>query len=186
MAVNLKIGNNIKLSTEIDYNDLVVLYNQYIKKYGEVPTTYTLNSKHNMPQLRIVNKILNNNNITYNDFINKFGKVKHVRTECTDKYDIYLEKYKKICTELGRALKTTELTNNNYGLPSSGWFVKYCPDKSVKKYTDFCKWCGFEDNSLKLDKEYVIKKLYELQSNLNRHIKRSDIKANNVGFSMIV
>ena len=94
-----------------------------------------------MPQGRIINKILAKKEITYNDFLLQFGKVSHVRTESKN-YDYYVNKYKSIVIESGKVLKTTDLFNNEFGLPSPTWFVKYCPDKSVKTYNSFvnCVW----------------------------------------------
>lgn len=183
-GVRLKIGDNEKLSTKITYEDLIVLYKQFIYRYGEVPVYSKCDLRHNMPQGRIVNRILKENNITYNDFLLQFGKVSHVRTESMD-YDIYVQRYKEISDKIGRALKETELINNKYGLPSSGWFVKYCPCDSVKTFVDFVRWCGY-DVHYSLTKEFVSQKLIELENRLGRPILREDITENNIGFSTIV
>lgn len=183
--IYLDVGNKKVLTTKITYDDLVVLYKQYIEKYGEVPLFSKCDSKHNMPQGRIINRVIADKEITYNDFLLQFGKVSHVRTESKD-YDIYVRKFKNISNELGHALKQNELINNHYGLPNSSWFVKYCPDKNVKTYDDFVLWCGFDSNKLKNDDELVGQKLIALEKKLGRHITRNDITLENVGFSSIV
>lgn len=183
--VELKVGKRTILSTELTYDDLKILYEQYIKKYCEVPIFSKCDLKHNMPQGRIINRILEENNVTYNDFLLQFGKVSHVRTESKN-YDIFLEKYKEISKQKGRALLSSELTNNAYGLPNVTWFVKYCPDKNVKMYDDFVRWCGFESNKLEKDKEYVCQTLINLEKKLKRPITRNDISKDKTGFSMIV
>ena len=82
--VKLKVGNKEVKSTEVIYDDLVILYQQYIDDYGEVPVYSKCDSKHNMPQGRIITRVLKENNVTYNDFLLQFGKVSHVRTESKD------------------------------------------------------------------------------------------------------
>jgi len=177
-------GKSVSLK-ELTYSDLVWLFNDYISKNGYVPTQKECKTANNLPHGRVINRILNEVNITYNDFLNQFGKVKHVRTESND-YDFYLDRYKQISKELGHGLKQIELTNNCYGLPSASWFVKYCPEKSVKNYNDFVIWCGFESNELRRDKEEISKILINLEKELGRPIIRDDIKKDTVGFSMIV
>lgn len=181
---NLKVGDRLVQSTSISYDDLVILYNQYIEKYGEVPTFSKCDSKHNMPQGRIINRVITDKGVTYNDFLLQFGKVSHVRTESKD-YDMYVKRYKEISDTLGRYILSNELINNHYGLPNANWFVKYCPDDNIKTFTDFVKWCGY-DPHYALDKEYVSRKLIELERKLNRPIIKQDITLDNVGFSEIV
>ena len=93
-TILLKVGNKYIPSVEVTYDDLVILYKQYIDVYNEVPIYSKCDSKHNMPQGRIINRVLKENNITYNDFLLQFGKVSHVRTQSKD-YDLYIEKFKK-------------------------------------------------------------------------------------------
>ena len=74
----LKVGDKEVQSTKVTYEDLVILYKQFIDTYGEVPVYSKCDSKHNMPQGRIINRVLKENSITYNDFLLQFGKVSHV------------------------------------------------------------------------------------------------------------
>ena len=185
IPVNLKVDDREVKSTEITYDDLVVLYNQYIKTYGEVPTYTTCDSKHNMPQGRIITRVLKENNITYNDFLLQFGKVSHVRTESTN-YDVYVKRFIQTCKDLGRTLRQNELTNNTYGLPNVGWFIKNCPNKDVKCYNDFVVWCGLESNKLEKDRDFVVNTLVNLEKELGRPILKEDISLEKTGFSLIV
>lgn len=182
--VNLKVGDRLVQSTSVSYDDLVILYKQYIETYGEVPIFSKCDSKHNMPQGRIITRVITDEGITYNDFLLQFGKVSHVRTESKD-YDIYVNRYKEKSDALGRYILSNELINNHYGLPNANWFVKYCPDDNVKTFTDFIKWCGYAPHYA-LDKEYVSNKLIELEQKLNRPITKQDINLDSVGFSEIV
>ena len=185
IPVNLKVDDREVKSTEVTYDDLVVLYNQYIKTYGEVPTYTTCDSKHNMPQGRIITRVLKENNITYNDFLLQFGKVSHVRTESTN-YDVYVKRFIQTCKDLGRTLRQNELTNNTYGLPNVGWFIKNCPNKDVKCYNDFVIWCGLERNKLEKDRGFVVNTLVNLEKELGRPILKEDISLEKTGFSLIV
>ena len=54
------------------------------------------------------------------------GKKKY-ELERIKNYNKYVDTYKKICTELGRALGCRELLKNQWGLPESRWFINHCP-----------------------------------------------------------
>ena len=58
IATILKVGDREVKSTEVTYDDLVILYNQYIETYGKVPTYTYCDLKHNMPQGRIINRVI--------------------------------------------------------------------------------------------------------------------------------
>ena len=181
----LVVGDKRVNTTDVTYEDLIMLYKQYIDTYGEVPVFSKCDSKHNMPQGRIINRVIADKGITYNDFLLQFGKVSHVRTESKD-YDAFVKRFKEICDKQGHAIVQKELFNNSYGLPNPNWFVKYCPDKNVKTYDDFVQWCGYESNKLKKDDEIVGQKLIELEKKLGRHITKYDLTLENLGFTEIV
>lgn len=184
MSVKLKVGEKEVISTNITYEDLIVLYQQYIDTYGKVPVFSNCDLKHNMPQGRIITRILKENNVTYNDFLLKFGKVSHVRTESKD-YNFYVKRYIELSNERGTYLNQNELTNNNLGLPGCNWFVKHCPDKNVHTFADFVHWCGFNTFHV-WTKDEVSTALKELEIKLDKALVRDDITPENVGFSMIV
>ena len=184
-AKNLDVGGRQVLTTKVTYDDLVILYKQYIEKYGEVPIFSKCDAKHNMPQGRIINRVIADKGITYNDFLLQFGKVSHVRTESKD-YDLYVKRFKEVSDRIGHTLRGNELNNNQYGLPNQGWFIKNCPDKNVKTYDNFIKWCGYDSNKLEKDKDFVINTLINLENELGRPITRNDISLEKTGFSMIV
>lgn len=183
--VILNVNGIKKRASDISYDDLVWLYEDYRNKNGEIPTTNLLNAKNNLPQPKIMRNILLKNNMTYNEFMNYFGKVKHVRTESKD-YELYLNKFKETVNKYGKVLTSKDLINNSYGLPSANWYVKYCPDNSVKSYDDFIIWCGYESNKLKKDDCFICEKLIQLEKDLNRPITVNDISLEKTGFSMIV
>lgn len=185
IATILKVGDREVKSTEVTYDDLVILYNQYIETYGKVPTYTYCDLKHNMPQGRIINRVIADKGITYNDFLLQFGKVSHVRTE-NKNYDIYVQRFIQTCKDLGRTLRQSELTNNTYGLPNVGWLIKNCPNKEVKCYNDFVVWCGLESNKLEKDKDFVVNTLINLEKKLGRPILKEDISLEKTGFSLIV
>lgn len=182
--IYLNVDGNPVLTTDVTYKDLLWLFNDFIYKYKKVPTGKECLSKYNLPQQRIINRVLKENDITFNEFMLEFEKVSHVRCNACD-YDLYLEKFKNKCNEIGRTLTSLELKNNSYGLPSAQYFYKYCPDKSVKTYDDFVLWCGFKSNKLKKDDDYIITTLINLEKELGRPITRNDISKDKTGFSMI-
>ena len=88
-AKPLKVEDREVLSTEVTYEDLVILYQQYIDTYGEVPTSKLSDYAHNLPQRRIINDVLKNRNIDYDDFILQFDvKTKRIANSETQ-VDIY-------------------------------------------------------------------------------------------------
>lgn len=183
--VNLRVGDKTVRTTEITYDDLLLLYEQFISQHGHIPTAKECVGKNNLPQQRIVNKILKERNITYKDFIAIFGKTDHVRATNSD-YDMFLDKYRMYAEKLGRALTASELLSNEYNLPCASWFVSHCPDKSVRTYTDFIKWCGYRQSKKIWTKEEVKDKLVNFEEQHNRNVVREDITTPTMGFSMIV
>lgn len=189
MATNQSVYLNIngiqKKAIDINYEDLVILYNQFIDKNGRVPLIAEGKLINNLPQQRIIKRILAENNITYNDFINQFGKVKHVRSNISF-YNDYVNKFKEICIKENKTLTISDLTNNTYGLPSATWLVRNCPDLTVKTFNDFVIWCGLKTNMTTKDKYYVEKQLKDLQIKLGRPITYKDLNSKNINVSSIV
>lgn len=183
-CVNLIVNGKEKKSTEITYDDLLILYDQYIKKYNEVPVFRKCNAKHNMPQGRIITKLVTEQGLTYKEFVSMFGKTSNIHTFINNKdYNYYKNKFIEESNKLGHALKCSDLSKESCSLPSANWFVKYCPEKTVNNYDDFVKWCGFDSNKLKKDKDKVIESILLLDKKLDRPIKKSDITQDNVGFT---
>lgn len=185
IATNIKVETTLKKSTELNYEDLLWLFENYYNKYNRYPNYQDFTSQNNLPQWRIVVKILNNNNLTYRDFKANLLHTTVVRASKKD-YQIYLQRYINICTELNRALTQDELRNNEYNLASHSYYVKYCPNLNVKTYDDFVKWCGFDSNSLKKDKNKVEQGLIDLEKRLGRPIRQYDIDPKTCGFSLQV
>ena len=185
-AVPLNVNGKKVMTVDVTYDDLVWLYQDYINKNGKVPTTDMCLSKNNLPQGRIIKRVLAENNITYKDFLLQFGKVKKVRTSNPNDYDLFVSKFISICKSLGRSLSSKELLNNHYGLPGSLWFIKYCPDKSVTTYKQFLSYCKLEQNKHIWTKEEVAKTLIEYENKVGRPIITEDLCVDKAGISAIV
>lgn len=179
------VNGVIKESTELNLNDLKILFKQFEDRTGKLPVQPDCIAKNNLPQPKIIKNILKVNHIDHQDFYNSLGKYSHLRTESKD-FSYYLKKYINICNKLERALTIKELVNNSYGLPSANWFVRNCPDKEINSYDDFILWCGFSSNKLKINDEWVAKQLIYLDKTLNRPIRKEDLTIENIGFSSIV
>ena len=82
--INLRVGDRTVKATEVTYDDLLLLYKQFIAQHGHVPTTKECVGKNNLPQQRIVNRVLKEKRVTYKDFVALFGKLGHVRAACSD------------------------------------------------------------------------------------------------------
>lgn len=183
--VNLKVGNRIVKSTDVTYNDLVELYSQFVSKNGRVPIAKECTADNNLPQTRIINRVLRSVGITYKDFIGVFGKKCHARAN-SDDYELFICKFKEYSNELGRPLTSAELTSETYNLPSVKWFVKFCPDKSVKNYRDFVTWCGYEPCKKIWTKEEVAAVLRNFEAEHDRNVVKEDVTTSTMGFSTIV
>ena len=83
---------------------------------------------------------------------------------------------------MNRALTQDELRNNEYNLASHSYYVKYCPNLNVKTYDDFVKWCGFDSNSLKKDKNKVEQGLIDLEKRLEDLLDNMILILKLVGF----
>ena len=70
----LKVGDKDVRSIDVTYEDLKILYSQYIETYGDVPVSRYCDGKHNMPHMRIIQSVLKENNIKYTDFLANYGK----------------------------------------------------------------------------------------------------------------
>jgi hypothetical protein len=178
------VNGILKSGHELTLDDAKILFQQFIDEYGHYPNQKESTTKNNIPHSKILSRILKENNIVLTEWQTKFGKIGHVRCY-PEHYDFYISIYKSECKNLGRALKTNELINNNLSLPSAKWFVENCPDSSVHTYDDFVKWCGYDSNKKK-DKTKIIQALFNLEKQLNRPITKSDITNGGLGFSIIV
>lgn len=86
-SVKLNINGKTVLSTQVTYDDLVILYQQFIGKHDRVPSTAECTAANNLPQGRIIKRVLKEADVTYNDFLVQFGTKCRIRTENTDKYN---------------------------------------------------------------------------------------------------
>jgi hypothetical protein len=171
-----------KKATEVTIDDLYVLIDNFANENNRLPLMRECTLDNNLPQQRIVAKLLKENNLTYNDFLLQFGKTSNVRS-AVENYDLYVQKFVETCKEIGRSLTRKELTNNSFGLPNANFFTKHCPSISVKTYTDFVKWCGLIPSVKYFDKEMVGQNLIKLENDLQRPVRVTDIIPDNCGFS---
>lgn len=181
-GIDIIVNGVIKKTMELTYEDIVWLCKDFYNKNNKYPSGHDFCIKNNLPQQRIVSRLIKERGLTYADFWNSLGKTKHVRAEI-ENYDIYIHKFKEYCNK-NHVLTSRELFCNKLGLPSYSWFVENCPDKNVKNYSDFLKWCGYNPNIIIYEKEYISQQLINYEKELNRAIKREDITCKKIGFSL--
>jgi hypothetical protein len=117
------------------------------------------------------------------DFYNLFDISKSGHKKCD--YSVYVEKIKQVSSDMGRAIKSSEL--QKYKLPKEKWLIKNCPDKNVKTFSQFIEWLGLKPH-MKLSKELVTKIIYEKQEKLKRPLLYNDFlnpNNNEIGINMI-
>lgn len=194
MGSNIKYNVNgiEKFGSDLNYNDLVWLVNEFCNKNQNIRSE-DFRSKNNLPSINTVKRILNYENISYDEFMNNYDCYKadykkRFKKYTVDKYDDYVDRYKSISTKLSRGLSKRELCE--YNLPDNKWFLKHCPNKNIKTWLDFIRWCGFLPKSAgksnKKYKETIIQKLLNYEKELGRPLVATDITTNNVGFSFTV
>ena len=91
-----------------------------------------------------------------------------------ENYPIYVKDYILKSEQRDYPIRSNELRFN--GLPDARWFVKNCPDNSIKKWSDFVDWCGFIAKGKNPTKEKMIKCIYKLQKELNRPLLYDDFR----------
>ena len=92
-----------------------------------------------------------------------------------DKYDFYVNEYKKYSIENNHKISLSKLTD--YNLPNYRWFIRHCPDQSVKSWDDFLTWIGFY--SPKMPKEKAAILIYNFARKLGRPIMYDDFRGTN-------
>lgn len=175
----LDVNGVLKNTLEINYDDLVWLYKDFYRIHNKYPISKELVSSNNLPQWRVLNKILKENNMTYNDFMLDVGRISHVRSSVKN-YDEYIEKFKELYKK-DKIKYYEDLVNNKYALPSASWMIRNCPDNTVKSWQDFLVWCDLIDST---DKNTIIKKLISYENQIGRPISQKDITPEKIGFSM--
>ncbi|MBD5589225.1 hypothetical protein [Clostridium botulinum] len=173
---------------DITIQDLKILWEECEKKYNVILGAEICNKKSkewNIPTWHSIKGILNKYNMSLNDFYNYINIGNYYHNDIT-KYDFYLNKFVEISNKLGRYLKSSELTKNNWGLPNSKWFLEHCTNKNVTDYNEFIEWLGFKP--LRISKEKAIEIIFDMQYKLNRPLIQTDFdnpKDNEVGKSTI-
>ena len=132
-AVYLDVGNRKVLATKITYNDLIILYKQYIEKYSSVPMLTQCSSKYNLPQAGIVKSVVKNEGISYNEFLLQFGKVRTLDVNGTHKnirdlkYDDLVILYNQYINKF-HEFPTANKCTYQYNLPSRQIILKILKD----------------------------------------------------------
>lgn len=162
-------------AVDITYEQLCSLYRQFVGQYGRLPTTVECVSANNLPQPRIVKRVLGDAGVGYKQFlfeVSPDGAIGRARASLQD-YDIYLRAFKKKFMETPGGLWSSDLTKS--GLPNATWLIKNCPDHSVTTYRDFCRWCGLQPVKKVYTKDEVAVLLRDGQRQLGRRLIRSDL-----------
>ena len=116
------------------------------------------------------------------------GKIADDRKFDPSDFDFYMSEFIRISEGQNYVIPCDKLRDQPYNLPDARWYVKYCPDKSVKRWADFVDWCGFVAKSKKPTKEKAAKLIYEMHSELNRPLMYDDFRGNgcyHIGISLV-
>ena len=169
------ISGEYKSISTLILEDYVVLWGDFKQKHGRFPTmddlSYRKRYGYNLPPQNRFDDMLNENNITLNDFKELIGD-NNIYPD-VNLYDEYIRKYKAISNKRDCYLKYNDLTNNNYGLPDARWLIAHRPNKSVKNYNHFVEWCGFVPQ-YEVSKELATLLILQKSKELNRPLMKDD------------
>lgn len=70
---NLQVGEKMIPTSSLTYDDLVILFKQYINKNNIIPKIEDCCVENNLPSYSKVQKILKNNGVTFKEFCSKLG-----------------------------------------------------------------------------------------------------------------
>lgn len=99
-AGKVKVGNKDVFIKDVTYDDLVILYQQYIDTYHEMPLAKKCDIEHNMPYRRKITSLLNENNITEKEFLSQFENRLSFKKNVKRQIEIYKSKFPISINEL--------------------------------------------------------------------------------------
>lgn len=181
-AVILDIYGRKTVSTDVTLQDIYDLYQIFIDTYGHFPITTELDSKHNMPQMRIVQRVLASSNVPYSDLCLKLGKTSHARSAAKD-YPIYEQRLKDYVKVNGCAPSSGELTK--LGLPSAKWLISNCGVAGVTTWLEYLAHLKLPACKTYTQGE-VVDILREYQDRVGRPLLAKDLRTSSSPVSGIV
>lgn len=92
-----------------------------------------------------------------------------------EKYNDYVQKYIDISIQNNNKIGSSRLSQ--YDLPDYRWFVKHCPDKTVKNWKDFLIWIGFYSPLMPKEQASVLILNYSKQ--VDRPLMYDDFRGTN-------
>lgn len=152
-ATILKIGDKEILSSELNYEYLVLLFEQFVKIYNRTPLVNELKADNNLPCSSKINQILKENNLTYAKFCASFGGEKTLLINGTYKfpkdvtYDDLIILYKEYINKFNKAPTSSECTIKN-NLPHRAIINDLLNKKGIS-HNDFLNTFGITDNRQK-------------------------------------
>lgn len=172
---DFKINNVIKPSKELTLEDIKILFLEYKKKYNKYPNSIICMNpnRDNLPAWHIIQDIIKKNNMSLNDFFSYIGDKDSIKSDAS-KYMDYIRILKNKCKTMDKVLGQRDIIHDKHNLPSISWFIKYCPDKNIKNYSQFLEWMGMKPNYY-VSKELATKIIYKMQSKLDRPLMMSDL-----------
>lgn len=176
---NLKNNNGIYKcfihngEVQVDFNVFKnELLNFYIKT-GKPPTTIDIKvGNYFQHGISTYNKAMKSHNLTLMDLCKDFLFKKR-----PDYNKSYYHEYIKTIKE---NIDISRPTMNNfrkvcqkYNTPSYAWFIRYCPDKTVKNYSSLIEWMGLKPTK-DISKNKATEIIYSMQNELDRPLIISD------------
>jgi hypothetical protein len=149
--------------SEFSYEDLINLWEQYREINGKYPTAEICASDCKLPTWDRVKKICGEK---FKEFYKIYG---NGNIHFKEDYEEYCNLFIKLSKEKGSILSSSDLLQNEYGLPESRWLVKNCPDSNVKNYNQFINYLGLKPN-YEISREYAINAIMNKYKEVNRNL----------------
>ena len=190
---DFKLKNNIEskaINKKVYLDDIIDSYKNFYKEYNKFPTVEDCSKCDYLYSRSVTNRVLKQNNMVLSDLCDLIsGGVENKYTifisRDVSKYEEYKQKYIDICNSIGKPISIKDF--KNYNIPSHTWFIEHCPNKDIKGYIDFYKWCGFKnENDITKDESMGI--IYNMQLNLDRPLMYDDFRSptkDTIGISIV-
>lgn len=135
-AGKVKVGNKDVFIKDVTYDDIVILYQQYIDTYGNIPTTKECDLKHNMPYSKIISSILQEKNISKIEFISQFNKGLSLQDNVKKQIEVNKSRFPvQICGLMYNTFGNVDVTYKKGG-HYLYWF-NLIDDNGYKYYTNY-------------------------------------------------
>ena len=160
---------------ELTYSKICKMWDDFFERNNFYPKLYRLKDYPELPSFSTLKRVCGDKFI---DFKRKYFNYKTKEEELED-YHSKVEQLKSVIEKEKSVPSSKKL--NNYGLPSVNWFLKRCPDETIKTYSDFIRYLNYIPNKRKTKEDlipFILTKKHVLQRSILYNDFKEDLNAN--------